>query len=375
MGTHQVLHNGGPRRAFLDAPEAEVLSRENERRMLLELADCTARLLQATRRPDGSEWGSTVGDAEFQRVVRDLAGAGTTTDPHTAALRAVARRHQEIRTALALANSRLVAYLAKRFSNRGVASADLIQDGFCGLLIAIDRYDPSNTTRLATYAGWWIRQAMQQTIAGGAYPVRLNPKQLQRLRRAIAQCPAIPVSLPATAHQSHEDRSATPWRELAALRPRVPLDASCRNDGLTPLSDLLATAREPVENESEAVEYLGSLLGVLKPREQVVLKLRFGLDGESRHSLSQVSTALSISKERVRQIQERALQKLRVAADERDGLGPGSRSPRRLLAATERALAEPAKERRQFPEQEVMTDSETGEPGGRNPQLQSPGSH
>jgi RNA polymerase primary sigma factor len=327
MWTHEVRHHDGPRRWFLDAPEAEVLSRENERRMLRELADCTARLLQATRRPDGSEWGSTVGDAQFQRVVRDLAAVGTTTDPHTAALRAVARRHQEIRTALALANSRLVAYLAKGFSNRGIAIADLIQDGFCALLMAIDRFDPSATTRLATYAVWWIRKAMQDTIAGGAYPVRLNPKQLQRLRRAIAQCPTIPVGLAAAAHQSREDRSATPWRELAALRPRVPLDASCRNDGLTPLSDLLATAREPVENESEAVEYLRSLLGVLRPREQVVLKLRFGLDGESRHSLSQVSTALAISKERVRQIQERALEKLRVAADERDGLGPGPAQP------------------------------------------------
>ena len=151
------MHNDDPQRWFLDAPEAAVLSREQERQMLLELADCKARLLQATRRPDGSEWGSAAGHAEFQRVVCDLAGAGTTTDPHTAALRAVARRHQEIRTALALANSRLVAYIAKRFSNRGIARADLIQDGFCGLLRAMDRFDPSHTTRLATYEVWWIR--------------------------------------------------------------------------------------------------------------------------------------------------------------------------------------------------------------------------
>ena len=322
MWTHEVLHDDGPGRWFLDAPEAEVLSRENERRMLLELADCTARLLQATRRPDGSGWGSTVGEAEFQRVVRELAGAGTTTHPHTAALRAVARRHQEIRTALALANSRLVAHLAKRFSNRGIAIADLIQDGFCGLLMAIDRFDPSKMTRLATYAGWWIRLAMQRTIADGAYPVRLTPKQLQRLRRAIAQCPVIPAGRPAAAHHSDGDRSAATWRELAALRPTVPLDACCRSDGLTPLSDFFATPREPDENQSEAVEFLGSLLGVLKPREQIVLKLRFGLDGQPRHTLSQVGKALAITGERVRQIQERALEKLRVAAAERDGLGP-----------------------------------------------------
>jgi RNA polymerase primary sigma factor len=322
MWTHEVLHNDGPGRWFLDAPEAEVLSREVERRMLLELADCAARLLQATRRPDGSEWGSTVGDAEFQQVVRDLADAGTTTDPHSAALRATARRHQEIRTALALANSRLVAHLAKRFSNQGIAIADLIQDGFCGLLMAIDRFDTANTTRLATYAGWWIRQAMQQTIAGGAYPVRLNPIQLRRLRRAIAQCPAAPAELPAASPHAHGGRSATTWCELAALRPTVPLDAPCRTDDVTPLTDFLATTREPDANPNEAVELLRSLLGVLTPREQVVLTLRFGLDGQPRHSLNQVSEVLAVSKERVRQIEERALEKLRVAAAERDGLGP-----------------------------------------------------
>jgi hypothetical protein len=155
----------------------------------------------------------------------------------------------------------------------------------------------------------------------------LNPKQLQRLRRAIAQCPVIPAGRAAAAHHADGDRSAATWRELAALRPTVPFDASCRSDGLTPLSDRFATTREPDENPSEAVEFLGSLLGVLKPREQVVLTLRFGLDGESRHSLSQVSTVLAISKEWVRQIQERALQKLRIAAEERDGLGPSPAQP------------------------------------------------
>src|SRR5262245_29383192 len=327
MWTHEVLHSDGQTRWFLDAPEAEVLSRENERRLLLELADCTARLLPATRRPDGSAWGSTGGDTEFQRLVRDLAGPGTTTDPHTAALRAVARRHQEIRTALALANSRLVAHIAKQFSKRGIAITDLIQAGFCGLLMAIDRYHPANTTRLATYATWWIRLAMQQTIAGGPYPVRLNRKQPRRLLRASAQGPATPAELPAASHDAHGERSATTWRELAAIRPTVPLDAPCRSDDGTPLTHFLATTRDPDANPSEAVEFLGSLLGVLKPRDQVVLKLRFGLDGQPRHSLSQVSEVLAVSNERVRQIQERALEKLRVAADERDGLGPGPAQP------------------------------------------------
>src|SRR5690348_5623377 len=68
----------------------------------------------------------------------------------------LARRYEEIRGALAMANSRLVAYISRRYLNRGVSPADLLQEGFCGLLEAIDRFDPVNTTRLATYASWWI---------------------------------------------------------------------------------------------------------------------------------------------------------------------------------------------------------------------------
>ena len=156
-----------------------------ERELLLELAECRRGLLLATRRPDGSEWDLSRPDAEFRRAVRGLttdrmsgvATRGMATGPPTGRARPsrtwpVATRRS---AALAMANSRLVAYLARRYLNRGVSPADLIQEGFCGLLEAIDRFDPVNTTRLATYAAWWIRQAIQRAIADGSYPVRLTP--------------------------------------------------------------------------------------------------------------------------------------------------------------------------------------------------------
>ena len=76
---------------------------------------------------------------------------------------------------------RLVAHVAKRFRDRGIAYSDLLQEGFCGLLEAIDRFDLTHETKLATYATWWIRQAMQRAVAAGAYPVRLSPRHLRQL--------------------------------------------------------------------------------------------------------------------------------------------------------------------------------------------------
>jgi RNA polymerase primary sigma factor len=310
----------GARRWFLDAPEADVMSAARERELLLELAGRKGELLRTTRRPDGSEWGITIPDAEFQRVVHDLATPKTSLEPTTVTVAGLARRYEEIRTALAMANSRLVAHLAKRYFNRGISASDLIQEGFCGLLAAIDRFDTANTTRLATYAGWWIRQALQRAIAGGAYPVRLNPKQLQRLAQAMAHSSG-PMGGPFTEVVSSKTvRSGADTRDLAAIRTQVSLDARCQFDDTTPLADLLTSVRDPDPEESEAVEFLGSILQTLTSREQLVLKLRFGLDGEPRHSLNQLGKLLQISKERVRQIEERAIEKLRHVAGGNDSL-------------------------------------------------------
>ena len=76
---------------------------------------------------------------------------------------------------------RLVAHVAKRFRDRGIPYSDLLQEGFCGLLEAIDRFDLIHQTKLATYATWWIRQSMQRAVASGAYPVRLTPRHLRQL--------------------------------------------------------------------------------------------------------------------------------------------------------------------------------------------------
>jgi len=323
MLTQTVLDTEGPRRWFLDAPEANILSPAKERELLLELTDCKQRIIETTRRPDGSEWDLSIPDAEFQRVVHDLANPFTAREPSPAPAGALARRYEEIRTALAMANSRLVAHIAKRYLNRGISAADLIQEGFCGLLAAIDRFDTANTTRLGTYAGFWISQAMQRAIAGGAYPVRLNLKQLQRLAKAMPKSPGLRNDPSTGTVPPNSDRCEPYRQDLAAIRPRISLDSPCRADEATPLASFLASVSEANPDESELIEFLDKAFQTLNTREHLVLKLRFGLDGESRQSLSEISKILTISKERVRQIEERALEKLRNVVGGSDFLDSG----------------------------------------------------
>ncbi len=332
------------------------MSAEHERRLLLELAECRRIILETTRRPDGSPWDLHRPNGEFRRMVRELAdGSGLDTIDSsngdrgqvedTEALRRMARRYEEIRAALAMANSRLVAYIARRFGNRGLAPADLMQEGFCGLLEAIDRFNPINATRLATYATWWIRQALQRAIADGSYAVRLSPRQVRRLARSLRQAAdqaregdehdagqrgagragGLDPGTDEAVYPTHRELAS--WTELAAIRPRISLDAVSGHDDGTPLADILALAPEDDSAEDEFAESVGAWLGELNQREQLVVRMRFGLDGCSHHSLSQIGEVLAVSKERVRQIQERALKKLREAAGQN---GPAPRMTREL---------------------------------------------
>jgi RNA polymerase primary sigma factor len=205
-----------------------------------------------------------------------------------------------------------VAHVAKRYRDRWVAYADLMQDGFCGLLEAIDRFDLAHETKLATYATWWIRQAMQRAVASGAYPVRLSPRHLRQL--AHHQDESEPGGSLGGAVGSVE----MIHRIHTATRPTVSLDQALDHEGQF---RLLQTMSDPEGDRTDAIdidEAIDTLMDCLRPREREVLALRFGLNGQPRLSLSQVGKAMAVSKERVRQIQDRALQKLRATASDRN---------------------------------------------------------
>ncbi len=300
--------------ALLNRPDVQVLSAEEERGLLLELEACKALLLEGRTSSHAEGLDGEDPGEEIQEVVRDLLKPSSPTSDEARRLATVAERYNTLRTKLAMANLRLVAHVAKKYRNRGISTSDLLQEGFCGLLKAIDRFEPIRETRLASYAVWWIRQALQRAVAAGAYPVRLNPRHLQQLAQ---NNPDLPTQFTPGGKARSRGAKSTLRQIQSATRPAVSLNTHLRADEGTSLLNSLTYPPHDETPTSELDEYLVVMMKELKPREQVVLQLRYGLGGQTCHSLSQVSEVLEVSKERIRQIQEGALEKLRSIAKEK----------------------------------------------------------
>ncbi|RUL86326.1 sigma-70 family RNA polymerase sigma factor [Tautonia sociabilis] len=287
-----------------------LLTPDQERALLQELAACKAKLSEAL---------ASIPEAQSLRdqADDDPALPAALLDPRRgdprweARLGAVYQDYKRLRCRLALANIRLVAHVAKRFQNRGIPLSDLMQEGICGLLEAIDRFDLAYATKLSTYATWWIRQAMQRAVASGAYPVKLSPRHLRQLAQNQSK---LHQDEPQSSTDPSAPSSETLQRILAATRPTASLDASIDpSHDFTLLQIVTAPECDP-SDQVDVNELIAQLLQTLRPRERDVLALRFGLGGAPRLSLSQVGKKLHVSKERVRQIQDRALEKLRTFA-------------------------------------------------------------
>jgi RNA polymerase sigma factor (sigma-70 family) len=296
-------------RGYLDRFAIGGLTPHDERRLLLQLAECKRKLASA---PPGGEGAQVPPGAEALRTsTHPTSSPGSRECRNIPAPGAIRRRYLELRSRLALGSMGLVSFAAKRYRDRGIPHSDLMQEGFCGLLEAIDRFDVSNPNRLANYAMWWIRQRMQRAVAAGAYPVRLTPRCLRRLAddwghgerttRDPEQAPRTAMGPPPT----------DILRLRAITRPAVRLEGT--RHGESPIIQAIVDPDGDATCEVDARETVERLMGSLPPREKHVLCLRFGLEGQAQHSLSQAGKVLGVSKERIRQIQDTALEKLRAA--------------------------------------------------------------
>jgi RNA polymerase primary sigma factor len=220
------------------------------------------------------------------------------------------------REQLVQANLRLVISVAKHYTGRGLSLIDLIQEGNLGLMRAATQFDPNRGSRFSTYATWWIRQAISRALQEQASLIRIPEhmtKTLQRIRQASALLQQ-ELGREPTVHEVAQRTQLHPEqvRELMhAVAKPISLEMPISDSDGSVLGDIIA---DETEAEWERAIDWESLMTSLNEREKAVIRLRYGLGDEPPMTLEEVGKRLGLSKERVRQLESRAIQKMQEAA-------------------------------------------------------------
>ncbi|MFN8522676.1 MAG: RNA polymerase sigma factor RpoD [Chloroflexota bacterium] len=254
------------------------------------------------------------------QAARDLQQESLREASRQLELEATVGRGEVARRELIQANLRLVVSVARRYMNRGIPLGDLIQEGNIGLMRAVEKFDYRRGFKFSTYATWWIRQAVSRALADHARTIRVPVHMVESINKYVRVSSTLQQELgrEPTAQEIADAMEVTPdrVREITRILPQpISLDTPVGEDQDAMLGDFIEDENAPDLDEMASRMMLrmhvDSVLASLSPRERRVVELRFGLEGDRLYTLSEIGEALGVTRERIRQIEAKALRKLR----------------------------------------------------------------